>query len=63
MKKLKCKKQFGIWFYKIIKAERYGTCAIEFDTYELYNEKKEFVNTFGCYGDLKYFVEKGIVLS
>lgn len=62
MKKLKCKKQFGTWYYKIIKAEKYGTCAIEFDTYELYNSKQEFVNVFGSYGDLKYFIETEIIL-
>ena len=62
MKKLKCKKQFRIWYYKIIKAEKYGTYAIEFNTYELYNSKQEFVNVFGSYGDLKYFIETGIIL-
>lgn len=62
MKKLKCKKQFGNWFYKIIKAEKYGRCATEFDTYELYNDKQEFINVFGSYGDLKYFVETKIIL-
>ena len=28
MKKLKCKKQFGIWYYKIIKAEKSLTQSI-----------------------------------
>ena len=36
---------------------------MEFDTYYLYNEKKECVGTFGIYNDMKYFIENGINLS
>ena len=62
MKKLKCKKQFGNWFYKIIKAEKYGSCVIDFNIYELYNDKQEIINVFSSYRDLKYFVETKIIL-
>lgn len=30
---------------------------MEFDTYYLYNEKREYVGTFGIYNDMKYFIE------
>lgn len=62
MKKLKYKKQFGNWFYKIIKPEKYGSCAIDFNICELYNDNQEITNVFGSYRDLKYFVETKIIL-
>lgn len=57
MTRLKCK---GEWYYIKIKPD----CVNELDAplYELYNASKEFVMTFGSYGDMKYYVEHGIIL-
>lgn len=62
MKRLRCKKEYGEWYYVKVKGERYGSCVVEFDTYELYNKDKEYVNTFGFYNDMKYYIETGIVI-
>lgn len=62
-KKLKCKKQFGNWFYKIEYPEKYGCCCIDGNIYHLYNENKQEEQEFGSYGDMKYYVETGIILS
>ena len=58
--KLKCKKEYGVWYYKKIKPT--GSNDLDAPIYELYNSKKEFVNTFGCYSDMKYFVIEGVIL-
>lgn len=58
MKKLRCRKEFGTWFYK--KLEHYDLDA---PIYELYDKNEKFVNTFGSYNDMKYFVETGVVLA
>ena len=62
-KRVKCKKQLGVWYYKIEKAERFGVARLDGDLYHLYNDKKEYENTFGSYGDMKYFIEYGEVLA
>lgn len=58
IKKLRVKKEFGTWYY-----EKTRELDMEFDTYYLYNEKRECVGTFGIYNDMKYFIENGINLS
>ena len=45
-KRVKCKKQLGEWYYKIEKAEKFGVARLDGDLYHLYNEKKEYENTF-----------------
>ena len=62
-KRVKCKKQFGVWYYKIEKAERFGVARLDGDLYHLYNEKKEYENTFGSYEDMKYYIEYGEILA
>lgn len=57
MKKLRCKKEFGTWFYE--KIEHYDLDA---PIYELYNENGQYENAFGCYSDMKYYIETGIIL-
>lgn len=52
IKKLRVKKEFGTWYY-----EKTRELDMEFDTYYLYNEKREYVGTFGIYNDMKYFIE------
>ena len=56
-KKLKCKKEFGLWFYKKVDGG-----DLDAPIYELYTEDKKFECTFGCYVDMKYYLETGIVL-
>lgn len=57
MKKVKCKKQFGVWYYETIKP----SCWNDLDApiYRLFDEKENYVNDFGSYGDMKIFIETG----
>jgi hypothetical protein len=57
MLKVKCKKQFGIWYYEKIQSD-----DLDAPIYELYDDKKRFVNTFVCYNDMKYYIETGEIL-
>ena len=59
-KKVKCKKKYGVWYYKVIKPDVYND--LDGPLYELYNEKYEHQYDFGCYGDMKYYIETGIVI-
>ena len=63
MKKLKCKKQFGNWYYEIEKPEKYGSCVLDAPIYHLYNANKQYENDFGSYNDMKYYVETGLILG
>lgn len=58
MKKLKCKKQYGIWLYEKIIPNIYND--LDAPIYILQNEEKTDGGEFGSYGDMKYFVETGI---
>lgn len=60
MKRLKCKKEFGVWHYETITPAQ--DPELEAPTYELYDSNMVFQNTFGSYGDMIYFVKTGIVL-
>jgi hypothetical protein len=60
LQKLKCKKEFGVWFYKKIKPDCYND--LDGPIYELYDVNGKFVDEFGCYGDMKYFIETGIII-
>lgn len=57
MKKLKCKKQYGVWFYKIINPTYDNN--LRFPIYELQKEDKTDGGEFGSYNDMKYYVETG----
>ena len=57
-KKVRCKKEFGIWFYKKVEGGE-----LDAPIYELYKENGQFENTFGGYSDMKYYIETGIVLA
>lgn len=61
MKKLRCKKEFGIWYYEKTAADDYND--LDGAIYTLYNESGEYVNTFGCYGDMKLYAETGIIYA
>ena len=58
--KLRCKKQFGIWYYQKITPDRFS--FLDGTVYNLYDGNGDFVATFGTYGDMKYYVETGIIL-
>lgn len=62
MKKLKCKKIFGEWYYISEKPIGYGTCDIDGAIYHLYDSNKEFVLTFAYYDDMKIYVETGEII-
>ena len=57
MKQLKCKKQFGVWYYRKIMPNVYND--LDAPIYELFNKDQEFVATCGCYDEMKYFIETG----
>lgn len=58
IKKLRVKKEYGVWYY-----EKYKEIDVDWDLYNLFNDKMEYVGTFGIYNDMKYFIETGINLS
>lgn len=58
--KLRCKKQFGIWYYQKITPDCYS--ELDAPIYNLYDEDGDFVAEFGSYGDMKYYVETGKIL-
>lgn len=60
MKKLKCKKQFGVWFYTKINPDDLND--LDAPIYELYSIDGEPIGCFGCYSDMKYFVETGVII-
>lgn len=60
MKKLKCKKQFGEWLYIKIKPDDFND--LDAPIYELYDISGDMVGCFGSYGDMKYFVETGVII-
>lgn len=57
MTKLKCKKMFGVWYYTIEKPEKFGSCILDAPIYHLYDDNLKYVDVFGSYGDMKYYVE------
>lgn len=58
IKKLRVKKEYGVWYY-----EKYKEIDVDWELYNLFNDKMECVGTFGIYNDMKYFIENGINLS
>ena len=57
MKRVKCKNYLGVWYYKKIVPNVYND--YDAPVYELYNEDKDFVGTFGSYFEMKYYIEYG----
>ena len=60
MTKLRCKKEFGIWYYT--KTLPNDQNELDGPLYELYDEAGAFVMTFGWYRAMKYFVETGVII-
>ena len=57
LKKLRCKKEFGIWYYRKLIPSYYND--LDSPIYELYDEKQNLVMEFGCYDEMKYYLETG----
>lgn len=58
--KLKCKKQYGTWYYQKITPD--SISDLDAPIYNLYDANGDFVMEFGSYGDMKYYIETGTVL-
>ena len=58
--KLKCKAKFGTWYYQKFTPDYYND--LDAPIYNLYDGQGGFVAEFGCYGDMKYYVETGIII-
>lgn len=58
--KLKCKKQFGTWYYQKFTPDNLN--ELDGPIFRLYDAGGEFVAEFGSYGDMKYYVETGKIL-
>lgn len=57
LKKVRCKKQYGVWYYEIVKPNDYND--LDGPIYCLYDSNKNPVYDFSCYGDMKYYIETG----
>lgn len=57
MKKLRCKKQYGTWYY----TKEVPSIYNDFDApvYNLFDENQHPVMSFGCYDEMKFYVETG----
>ena len=62
MKKVKCKKKFGKWYYRIEKAQKYASFRIDFDTYFLYNKELELENVFETYKEMKEYIKDNTII-
>ena len=60
LKKLRCKKQYGVWFYRV----EFPTWQNSLDApiYKLYNAEREHVADFAYYGDMKIYVATGVII-
>lgn len=60
LKKLRCKKKFGTWFYRVIFPTWQNT--LDAPIYELYDADKKHVADFAYYGDMKIYIETGTII-
>lgn len=60
MKKLRCKKEFGIWYYKKVMPSMYDD--LDGAIYSLFNDKFEYIGDFAYYNDMKHYIEFGEML-
>lgn len=61
MKKVRCKKEYGIWYYKKILPNNNND--LNTAVYELYNDKTELVYTCSYYSSLIYYIQTGVELE
>lgn len=57
MKKVRTRKEFGTWYY--IKVEADDLNELDAPIFKLYDEGGDWVDNFGSYGDMKYYIETG----
>lgn len=57
MKKLRIKKELGTWYY-----EKIDGYDLDAPIYYLYDENKNYVEAFGCIGDIRYYLETGKII-
>lgn len=60
LKKVKCKAALGTWYYYKSMPTRYND--YDAPVYFLYDEYGVWQQNFGSHGDMKYFIETGIVI-
>ena len=60
LKKLRCKKQFGVWYYRVIFPTWHN--LLDAPIYELYNSEKKHVADFAYYGDMKIYIQTGTII-
>lgn len=60
MKKLRCKKKYGNWYYEKEMPNLYND--LDAPIYYLQKEDKTDGGVFGSYGDMKYYIETGIII-
>ena len=58
MKKLRCRKELGTWYYRKIVDD----FELDAPYYELYDANGEWVQDFGFYKDMHYYIETGIIV-
>ena len=61
MQKVRCKKEFGVWFYTKEMPNDWN--ELDGTIYTLYNEKQELVAEFGVYWHMKHYIETGEVVA
>lgn len=59
-KKLKCKAMLGTWYYRKSLPTRYND--YDAPVYTLYDEYGVWQQNFSSHGDMKYFIETGIMI-
>ena len=60
MIKVRCRKELGTWFYDKLNGDDCN--ELDAPVYSLYDDNGKFVHNFGSYGDMKYYIETGIIL-
>lgn len=62
MKKVRCKKEYGVWYYE--KVMPTDENELDAPLYELTSEEDQshFI-TFGSYNDMMFYIQTGIILS
>lgn len=57
MKRLRCKSDYGVWYYKKVMPNDYND--LDEPIYEMYDENQKFVGTAGSYYEMFYYVMYG----
>lgn len=60
LKRLRVKKQYGVWYYKKITPAWWDD--VDGVIWELYDADGKFINNFPFFADMKIYVEDGIII-